>query len=61
MSAEVYGSSQVTSQKALAVRIYMADATNAAVTIYGGTFSSDVAQFVAEGSTYNPNNFTVTT
>ena len=60
VSVEIYGTSTVRGA-AQAVRVFATDATNASVTIYGGTFSSDVAQFVADGSTYDAATFTVTT
>lgn len=60
---EVSGDSTVTGtqDQTKAIRVYMPDAENVAVRVYGGTFSTSVEQFLAEGcvQTEKDGSFTV--
>lgn len=47
---EMHGSNVVKSDSALAVRKFEAEAPNACIAIYGGTFNSDVSAYVGEGA-----------
>ena len=44
---ELYGSCNVSSENALAVRKYMPDATNATIAIYGGEYDTTVTEYIA--------------
>lgn len=57
---ELYGDCYVTSENAKAVRKFKADATNAAIVIYGGSFSSSVTDYIAQGATSADGGYTVT-
>ena len=53
MSVTVEGDkTAVSSEKDLAIRVNLPNASNATVTVKGGTFNTSVADFVAEGYTY---------
>ena len=56
---EIFGDTTVTSANALAVRKYKADANNATIAIYGGSFSSSVSEFIGEGAVSNNGGYTV--
>lgn len=56
---ELYGDCKVTSEHARAVRKYMADAP-ATIAIYGGSFSTSVSEYIADGAKSTDGGYTVT-
>jgi hypothetical protein len=56
MDVNVSGNSDITSANNKAVRVFVPDGyeNHATVILTGGTYSSDVSEFVAEGYIYDP-------
>ncbi len=57
---ELYGNCEVISQNALAVRKFEKDAPNATIAIYGGSYSSDVSEYLGEGAVASNGGLVVT-